>query len=86
MSKIHQPPGGVPSHPASECADRGCKKTNEFNMPTVLCTTCGCDTPMTGTKLCDRCWEFEHRLGDYLEIGVHARNIVRLALRKASER
>ena len=29
---------------------------------TVPCRICGNDTPMTGTKLCNRCWELERRI------------------------
>ena len=28
----------------------------------VSCRICGTLTPMLGTKLCDRCWEFENRI------------------------
>lgn len=35
---------------------------------TVPCRICGVDTPMTGTKLCDRCWELEMRIEGDLEI------------------
>jgi hypothetical protein len=38
-------------------------------IPTVPCTTCGKDTPMLGTRLCDACWEVEHRLDAYLRDG-----------------
>ena len=34
--------------------------------PTVPCKICGRPTPMLGTKLCDGCWEVEHRLQDFL--------------------
>lgn len=29
---------------------------------TVPCGICGDQTPMTGTKRCDRCWELERRI------------------------
>ena len=29
---------------------------------TVDCTICGNKTTMTGTKLCDRCWELKSRI------------------------
>lgn len=29
---------------------------------TVPCGICGRDTPMLGTKRCDRCWELENRI------------------------
>jgi len=32
---------------------------------TVPCTICGDPTWMLGTKLCDACWEFDHRV-DYI--------------------
>lgn len=28
----------------------------------VPCRICGTATPMTGTKLCDRCWELDGRI------------------------
>lgn len=50
---------------------------------TVPCKTCTTPTPMTGTKLCDACWEVERRLADYLrEGGDKARKFVEDALRK----
>lgn len=30
---------------------------NTYKRPTVPCRYCGVPTPMTGTKLCDPCWE-----------------------------
>jgi DNA polymerase-3 subunit epsilon len=30
---------------------------------TTTCRICGKDTPMLGTRLCDRCWELETRIG-----------------------
>jgi hypothetical protein len=30
--------------------------------PTVPCRLCGTPTPMTGTKLCNSCWELETRI------------------------
>lgn len=35
--------------------------------PTVPCRLCDDETDMTGTKLCDRCWELERRLPDALK-------------------
>lgn len=35
----------------------------------TACKTCGHLTFMTGTKLCDACWEVEHRLDSYLSVG-----------------
>jgi hypothetical protein len=29
---------------------------------TISCHICGLQTPMLGTKLCDRCWELESRI------------------------
>lgn len=34
------------------------------DLPTVPCTYCGTDTTMTGTQLCDRCWELQGRITD----------------------
>lgn len=31
-------------------------------METIQCKFCGIQTPMTTTKLCDRCWEVSHRV------------------------
>jgi len=31
-------------------------------METVPCTLCGAKTHMTGTRLCDRCWELRKRI------------------------
>ena len=30
--------------------------------PTVPCKVCGLLTPMTGTELCDRCWELDRAI------------------------
>lgn len=35
---------------------------NRDNNPTVPCKYCGIPTHMTGTKLCDGCWETERRV------------------------
>ena len=32
------------------------------NRPRVPCKWCGTPTPMLGTKMCDGCWELEHRI------------------------
>jgi hypothetical protein len=29
---------------------------------TVKCKWCSTETRMTGTKMCDSCWELEHRI------------------------
>lgn len=50
----------------------------------VPCSTCGRDTPMCGTQKCDRCWEVESRLRDYLHVGGEkARAFVKQALETA---
>jgi hypothetical protein len=36
---------------------------------TVPCATCGEPTHMTGTERCDRCYEVETRLEEYLRRG-----------------
>jgi hypothetical protein len=41
---------------------------------TVACELCGAQTPSTGTKRCDRCWELETRILNDLEL---AREILR---------
>lgn len=33
-----------------------------MNDETTPCTICGRETPMLGTKLCDRCWELSSRI------------------------
>lgn len=49
----------------------------------VPCETCGRPTPMTGTKRCDGCWEFEHRLAGYLnDGGEKARKFILSGLKK----
>lgn len=35
---------------------------------TVPCRLCGVDTPMIGTRLCNRCWELESRISLNLKI------------------
>jgi hypothetical protein len=35
---------------------------NLYAEDTVDCTICGDKTTMTGTKLCDRCWELKTRI------------------------
>lgn len=42
---------------------------NVIPVETCACEVCGASTFMTGTKRCDRCWEVEHRLADYLKRG-----------------
>jgi hypothetical protein len=32
------------------------------HVETVSCAHCGTQTPMLGTKRCDRCWELEKRI------------------------
>lgn len=36
--------------------------------PTVPCELCTRQTPMLGTKLCDRCWELKTRITGNLEL------------------
>jgi hypothetical protein len=49
--------------------------------PTTACETCGQQTPMLGTRRCDRCWELEGRLANYLANGgAKAAAFVRAAL------
>jgi hypothetical protein len=56
-----------------------------MNTPTVPCRTCGAPTHMTGTKKCDKCWEVEYRLIDYLKRGGHkAASFVLQALNETS--
>lgn len=38
--------------------------------PTVPCRLCSSPTPMLGTKLCDRCWELEHRIEGDVELAI----------------
>lgn len=35
---------------------------HHLELPTVPCRLCDKPTIMTGTKLCDRCWELESRI------------------------
>lgn len=44
----------------------------DFMTPIVPCGTCGDPTDMLGTERCDRCWEAEKRLPDYLKVGPKA--------------
>lgn len=41
---------------------------NALGQKITECTTCGGETAMLGTKLCDRCWELESRIKDSPEI------------------
>lgn len=52
--------------------------------PTIPCKICGTPTPMLGTKLCDRCWEVEHRLADFLK-HPNARALVRELMPKLDD-
>ncbi len=36
------------------------------DMEVVPCKICGEPTPNIGDKLCDGCWEVEHRLNDFI--------------------
>lgn len=35
---------------------------DRFGQETTECTLCNQETPMIGTKLCDRCWELKSRI------------------------
>jgi len=35
---------------------------DKYGRETVPCKWCGDQTPMTGTELCDRCWELDWRI------------------------
>lgn len=37
-------------------------KTDKWGRELVPCKWCGCDTAMTGTKMCDACWELDSRV------------------------
>jgi len=51
-------------------------------LETVPCTTCGESTTSTVTKRCDRCWELENRIDNYLARGGDkARSLVIAALK-----
>jgi ribosomal protein L37E len=39
---------------------------SDFSSETVPCKRCGEPTSYLGTKLCNNCWEVEHRLDLYL--------------------
>lgn len=43
------------------CTCESCCGTDD---PTVPCRLCGTPTRMTGTALCDPCWELERRVSD----------------------
>lgn len=57
---------GVKLFPESEYRRREAKDAaaprDEFGEPMVPCRLCGVPTAMTGTKLCDGCWELETRI------------------------
>lgn len=37
-------------------------KVDKFGQELVSCGICGDDTPMTGTRRCNRCYELESRI------------------------
>jgi len=41
---------------------------DEYGRETVPCKWCSTQTPMTGTELCDRCWELDGRIRRDLEL------------------
>ena len=41
-----------------------------MSQKTVPCRLCSTPTPMLGTKLCDRCWELEHRVESDVELTI----------------
>ncbi|MDZ4251091.1 MAG: 3'-5' exonuclease [Sulfuritalea sp.] len=49
---------------------------------TVPCKWCGISTPMTGTKMCDGCWELDHRIRGDMAI---AKRIMEHYTNKAKE-
>jgi hypothetical protein len=52
----------------------------------VPCTYCREPTPMTGTKLCNRCWEVDRSLEDFLRAGgTRARKFVERALSRTAK-
>lgn len=42
--------------------EEGQLNRDRFGQETTECTLCGQETPMMGTKLCDRCWELKSRI------------------------
>lgn len=38
------------------------RRRDEHGNPLVACQVCGNDTPMLGTRRCDRCYELETRI------------------------
>ena len=53
-----------------------------YGKPTVPCKFCDKPTPMTNTKMCDGCWETEHRIEDFLRTGTKAQTFVLETLAK----
>lgn len=47
---------------------------NKHELPTLPCKYCGLPTLMLGTRLCDRCWELEHRVKNDIEITIQILN------------
>jgi hypothetical protein len=59
--------------------------SNDHEPDMTPCATCGRPTPMWGTwpKRCERCWELERHLDDYLTAGgAKAQAFVLAALKK----
>jgi hypothetical protein len=59
------------------CKDCNEKKRNNLMEETVPCKYCNKETSMTGTKLCDNCWELEVRMRSNIEVAEKILNAVK---------
>lgn len=53
--------------PWNRCQGHG-RLTTAVTIETVPCELCEAPTPMTATKLCDRCWELYKRISANVEL------------------
>lgn len=57
---------------------------NESDVKTMPCKWCATPTAMLGTKMCDRCWELEHRIRQDFTLAEKIMNSIR-STRKLSD-
>lgn len=53
--------------------------------PTVPCKVCGTLTEMTGTKLCDPCWEVQRHVSEVYIVWENKRVAAAYSIRKRAE-
>lgn len=55
-------------HPADVTCKEAAEAATTGKLDTVPCKWCEQHTSMTATKMCDRCWELDHRISGDLQL------------------